>query len=244
MSLTWPWRAVWRLVALPIAVLGLAALPAGGTRHPGTAPLQVAGFERALGVDRLRDIAGSDFTVEGLEGEAMPSGAVAMIVETPGKRLNPSKVSPSKDRAAVTAYLAAASRSQTRLLFAPTLAWPLRGPITGPYGERRGNGRHPGIDISVHPGTPVHAAAPGNVVAAGTIAGYEGYGIIVVIDHGDGMVTIYAHLARTGTSIGSVVQTGDVIGVSGCSGSCTGPHLHFEVRVDGRARNPMDYLPS
>jgi murein DD-endopeptidase MepM/ murein hydrolase activator NlpD len=242
MSLTWPWRAVLRLVALPIAVFGLASLPAGGTRHPGTAPLQVAGFERALGIDRLRDVAGSDFTVDGLAGEAMSSGAVAMIVDTPGRRVT------VKDRAEVTAFLAAASRSQRRLLLAPTqartLAWPLRGPITGPYGERRGNGYHSGIDISVHPGTPVHAAAPGTVVAAGRVAGYEGYGILVAIDHGDGMVTIYAHLAKVSTSIGSVVNTGDEIGASGCSGSCTGPHLHFEVRVNGHTRNPIDYLPS
>ncbi|MCU1461032.1 MAG: hypothetical protein JWO37_1107 [Acidimicrobiales bacterium] len=235
MSLTRPWRALVRLAAVPTAVLGLASLHSGATLHPGTAPVQEAVVGRALAVDRLRASAEAAMADKTVDAASVPAVFVTGA--------NPS---PEPDRVAVAAYLAAASRSRPITFGTPwvTLAWPLRGPITGPYGERRGNGRHPGIDISVSPGTPVHAAAPGRIVGAGVIGGYEGYGIVVVIDHGNGMITIYAHLSKVGASIGQVVGTGDVIGASGCSGACTGPHLHFEVRVDGSTRNPMDYLPA
>jgi murein DD-endopeptidase MepM/ murein hydrolase activator NlpD len=211
--------------------------------HPGTAPaVQEAAFGRALRVDGLRaaatlDLVPDDTTVE---ANSLPVVFPGLPVAAPA----PAVV--KNNRAAVASYLSAVSRSKTSTA-APastsTLAWPMRGPITGAYGERRGNGRHPGIDISGPTGTAVRAAGPGTVAAAGYVGGYEGYGIIVVINHGNGMMTIYAHLSRAGVSIGQVVDSGQFVGSSGCTGTCTGPHLHFEVRVGGSTRNPMNYLP-
>ena len=124
-----------------------------------------------------------------------------------------------------------------------SLAWPYHGPITGPFGERRGNHIHPGIDISGHPGAMVRAAARGVVVVAGWApSGYSGYGMMVAIDHGNGLLTMYAHLSLVSVAVGQTVDTGDLVGAVGCTGTCTGPHLHFEVRLGGRPVNPMGYL--
>jgi murein DD-endopeptidase MepM/ murein hydrolase activator NlpD len=138
---------------------------------------------------------------------------------------------------------AAASRNAPR---APaTFVWPASGPIRSPFGERRpGGATHPGIDIGGSVGVPVHAAGNGVVVATGTVVGYGGYGEIVVIDHGFGLTTIYAHLSRVDARVGQLVVAGDLIGGEGCTGACTGPHLHFEVRLLGVPRNPMLYLPA
>jgi murein DD-endopeptidase MepM/ murein hydrolase activator NlpD len=117
--------------------------------------------------------------------------------------------------------------------------WPLSGPITSPFGPRWG-GFHPGIDIGVPEGTPIHAAAAGTVIWCGW---ESGYGNLVVIDHHNGLATAYAHQSRIAVSCNQDVGQGDVIGYSGCTGFCTGPHLHFEVRVDGTPVDPLGYLP-
>jgi murein DD-endopeptidase MepM/ murein hydrolase activator NlpD len=117
--------------------------------------------------------------------------------------------------------------------------WPARGPVTSEFGRRWGR-MHEGIDIGAGSGSPVVAARAGRVSYAGTMGGY---GRIVLIDHGGGVVTAYAHLSAISASAGSSVDAGQRIGSVGCSGSCTGPHLHFEVRVGGGARNPRGYLP-
>ena len=119
------------------------------------------------------------------------------------------------------------------------LIWPVSGPITSPFGPRWG-GFHPGIDIGVPTGTPIHAAAAGTVI----YCGWEtGYGNLVVIDHHDGIATAYAHQSRIAVSCNEDVAQGQVIGYVGCTGFCTGPHLHFEVRVDGTPVDPIGYLP-
>ena len=97
---------------------------------------------------------------------------------------------------------------------------------------------HNGIDISAPSGTAVRAAASGRVIAAGWMGGY---GNLVVIDHGGGLSTAYAHLSSIWVGGGSVSQ-GQTIGAVGCTGSCTGPHLHFEVRVNGSPVDPFSYL--
>jgi murein DD-endopeptidase MepM/ murein hydrolase activator NlpD len=117
------------------------------------------------------------------------------------------------------------------------LIWPVSGTITSTYGPRWGS-FHYGIDIAAPTGTPVRAAASGRVIIAGWSGGY---GNLVVIDHGNGLATAYAHLSAIWIGGGSVSQ-GQGIGAVGCTGSCTGPHLHFEVRVNGSAVNPMGYL--
>jgi murein DD-endopeptidase MepM/ murein hydrolase activator NlpD len=124
------------------------------------------------------------------------------------------------------------------------LIWPVTGPITSPFGARclpNGDCRsHPGIDIGVPSGTPVKAAAAGTVIVAGDDG--SGYGNYVVIDHGNGLATVYGHNTSVAVGVGSRVAQGQVIASSGCTGYCFGPHLHFEVRVNGTPVDPMQYL--
>ncbi len=98
---------------------------------------------------------------------------------------------------------------------------------------------HTGIDIGAGYGAPVHAAATGVVVTAGVISGY---GNAVVIDHGDGIATLYGHLSRFAVRTGQRVDVGQTVGAVGNTGNSTGPHLHFEVRVRGVPVDPMAYL--
>lgn len=116
--------------------------------------------------------------------------------------------------------------------------WPINGRVTSPYGYRWGR-MHTGIDIDGYTGQPIVASKDGVVVMSEY---YSGYGLTVVLNHGGGLATLYAHMSRTAVS-GGTVEQGDVVGYVGCSGSCTGDHVHFEVRVNGNHRNPMDYLP-
>src|SRR4051812_28813225 len=118
------------------------------------------------------------------------------------------------------------------------LVWPVSGPITSPFGWRWGR-MHQGIDIGASSGTPIHAAAAGTVIYCGW---EQGYGNFVVIDHGGGLATAYGHQSQIAVSCGEQVSQGQVIGYVGCTGHCFGPHLHFEVRVDGGARDPLGYL--
>ena len=98
---------------------------------------------------------------------------------------------------------------------------------------------HEGIDIAVGTGTPVHAAATGTVIYAGWMSGY---GNIVVIDHGSGLSTAYGHNSSLGVAQGTAVGAGAVIALSGNTGHSTGPHVHFEVRVNGVPVDPLGYL--
>ena len=117
------------------------------------------------------------------------------------------------------------------------MIWPVSGPVTSGFGPRWGR-MHTGIDISAGTGTAIRAAKGGTVISAGSNGGY---GLAVVVDHGGGLSTLYAHMSSMSVSGGSVSQ-GDVLGKVGCTGSCTGPHLHFETRVGGSPQNPMSYL--
>jgi murein DD-endopeptidase MepM/ murein hydrolase activator NlpD len=116
--------------------------------------------------------------------------------------------------------------------------WPVNGPITSPFGWRWGR-MHEGIDIGAGYGTPIHAAAAGTVVWCGWMSGY---GNLVAIDHGGGISTAYGHQSSIAVGCGQSVGQGDVIGYVGCTGHCFGPHLHFEVRVNGTPVDPLRYL--
>ena len=118
------------------------------------------------------------------------------------------------------------------------LIWPVNGPVTSPFGWRWGR-MHEGIDIGVGYGTPIQAAAAGRVVYAGWKCGY---GNLVVIDHGGGISTAYGHQSSIAVGVGQVVSQGQMIGYVGCTGHCFGPHLHFEVRVNGTPVDPLGYL--
>jgi murein DD-endopeptidase MepM/ murein hydrolase activator NlpD len=119
-----------------------------------------------------------------------------------------------------------------------TVSTPVNGTVTSEFGPRGGR-NHDGVDIAAPTGTAVRAAACGSVTLAGT---QSGYGNIVCVTHTNAFSTCYAHLSSFATSQGAQVQQGQVIGYVGCTGSCTGPHLHFETRVNGQAQNPRGYL--
>lgn len=132
-----------------------------------------------------------------------------------------------------TATLAVASRGSTG-----SLSWPKVGKINSPYGPRS-RGFHTGIDIAAKTGDAVKAAAGGRVVSAGWAGSY---GYCIIIDHNNGIKTRYAHLSKIQCSVGDTVERGKVIGAAGSTGNSTGPHLHFEVIVNGETKNPMNYL--
>ncbi len=129
-------------------------------------------------------------------------------------------------------------RGDTRREFAV----PLKGPFESPFGYRWGR-LHAGVDIAVLKTNRVRAALDGVVVKTGYQESYGGYGNVIVIRHRPGFVTLYAHLASIGVHPGERVTRGEPIARAGCTGSCTGAHLHFEVRVHGRPVNPERFLP-
>jgi Meckel syndrome type 1 protein len=118
------------------------------------------------------------------------------------------------------------------------LASPVKGTVTSGYGPRWGR-NHDGLDIAATAGTAIRAAECGVVSFSGV---QSGYGNMVCIKHSSRFETCYAHMSRIAASNGQRVQRGQVIGYVGCTGNCTGPHLHFETRVDGAARDPRPYL--
>jgi murein DD-endopeptidase MepM/ murein hydrolase activator NlpD len=132
----------------------------------------------------------------------------------------------------------AASQSSSSAPSSSGFIWPVSGPVVSPFGMRWGR-LHAGIDIAVPSGTPIHAAASGRVVLAGWVGGYGNY---TCIDHGGGIATCYAHQSSFAVGVGAAVSQGQVIGYSDCTGHCFGPHLHFEVRVNGTPVDPLGYL--
>ena len=139
------------------------------------------------------------------------------------------------------------SSRSTRYTYLPSggqLSWPVQGQISSSFGMRvhptfRTKMMHTGIDIRAPRGTPVRAAGPGEVLYAGWL---RGYGQIVIIDHGNNLSSVYAHLSNISAGEGSAVKKGQTIGSVGSTGTATGAHLHFEVRANGDARDPMKYL--
>ena len=122
--------------------------------------------------------------------------------------------------------------------------WPVAGRISSPFGERADpfsseGAVHSGVDLEAHPGTPVRATADG-IVSFAEWSGH--YGKLVIVDHGNGMQTYYAHLSRFDVIAGQEIRRGDLVGKSGGTGRTTGPHLHYEVRIAGTPVNPYPYL--
>jgi len=134
------------------------------------------------------------------------------------------------------AFTKAASTTAVRI--ARGFLWPARGQLTSRFGWRRWR-HHDGIDIAAPYGSPVYAARPGRVVFAGW---YYAYGRAVIVDHGDGVQTLYGHASKLLVQTGQTVGQGELIARVGASGRATGPHVHFEVRVNGRPVNPMRYI--
>ena len=124
------------------------------------------------------------------------------------------------------------TRSQTL-----EFTWPAEGTITTPFTPY-----HHGLDIGMLRSLDVTAAAPGKVVAVGYATGFEGYGNIVLVQVTPDVVTLYAHLSSYRVHKGQVIRRGEMLGIAGCTGYCTGTHLHFEVRENGVAVDPRKFL--
>lgn len=148
--------------------------------------------------------------------------------------------------------LIAAKRAKNKKSSTPTvvyykggrLMWPIQGRISSQYGTRvhpifKTKLKHSGLDIAAPTGTPIGAAAAGEVLFAGTM---RGYGNVVILDHGGDLTTVYGHMSRLACSENQKVGKGSIIGYVGSTGISTGPHLHFEVRVNGNTVDPMGYL--
>jgi len=132
---------------------------------------------------------------------------------------------------------------QDRLNHTPSI-WPAVGRLTSKYGGRehpifKGIRKHEGIDISAQQGMPVIAAADGTVIFA---RWKLGYGQAVEIDHGYDTRTFYAHLSKLKVTKGQTVKRGEIIGLVGSTGVSTGPHLHYEVKINGKSKDPLNYI--
>ena len=136
------------------------------------------------------------------------------------------------------------TKSSSGVPYSGTFSWPLpsRGTLTSPYGWRNLWGKqnfHSGTDIAIAGGTTIKAAAPGTVVKSGM---YNSYGNYVVVDHGGGVMTGYAHMSRRSVSVGQQVSTGQKLGEVGSTGNSSGNHLHFQVFINGSTTDPMQYF--
>ena len=191
----------------------------------------MAGLEQALPGEASAGVGGPSVS---LETATAPAGAASLL---------------SMDRELTTltarsAELETFYKDQHTLLASTPSVWPVRGYLSAGFGNRADpfTGQrdfHPGIDISTPIGTRVTAPADGLVVSC---AEKGAYGNTIIIDHGFGIVTRYGHLSGFNVKPGQQVRRGDVIGFVGSTGRSTGPHLHYEVRIDGEAVNPLAYI--
>jgi murein DD-endopeptidase MepM/ murein hydrolase activator NlpD len=149
------------------------------------------------------------------------------------------------ESSSITGLLRARQISQSFAWASRKVLWAVTGPISSPFGPRInpifGTPEfHTGLDIAVDYGIPVKAAEAGQVVSSGPMAGY---GNVVIIDHGGALATLYAHMSSLSVRQGQTVTKGQTLGAIGCTGLCTGPHLHFETRIGGVPVQPLNLLP-
>lgn len=210
---------------------------------------QIAAAKRRLEVDRRRVASLRSERADVLaERQAIVDEKASILadVRADQSRLAAIEEELERDEARLESIIASSGSSSSGALpvGGGQLAWPAAGPVTSPYGYRThpifGDQRlHTGIDIGAPYGAPVVAADDGVVVFAGVMSGY---GNAIVVDHGGGLATTYNHLSAFSVGSGQQVGRRTPIGAVGCSGYCTGPHLHFEVRVNGSPVDPMPYL--
>ena len=183
----------------------------------------------------------ADFQAEADSLAAEESRLTAMLAarqaEVAARRTTTTTAAPTTTTTAAPTTTARRPTTTTTTTTGGSLLWPTNGVLTSTFGMRWGR-MHRGIDIGASEGTPIYAAAGGTVFFAGP---YGDYGNLTLVDHGDGMVTAYAHQSGFAVTSGSVSR-GQTIGYVGNTGHSTGPHLHFEVRIGGTAVDPMGYL--
>ena len=185
--------------------------------------LQKAQNDRAVAIQAIEELNASSAQISAMLKERQAARAAA---------------------AAAAAQAAGQGSSYTWVQGTGQLGWPVSGEITSPYGYRvhpiwGTTIYHSGIDIGVDEGTPVHAADSGVIVWSGWMGGY---GYAVVIDHGNGLSTLYGHNSELAVDEGQSVSKGQVVAYAGSTGNSTGPHVHFEVRENGDPVDPMGYL--
>jgi murein DD-endopeptidase MepM/ murein hydrolase activator NlpD len=243
---------------LPLFCLpALAALACAGAKPP---PLQLKGiWHEVEGGESAADLAGkhtadeavivelNDLPADGaLAGRGRvfvptPSGAPPGTGAPPPPPLaSAAAPSPVPNKTATARPAPAAPAGSCGASGRPCFAWPVDGELRSGFGPRGGK-HHDGIDIAAPVGTKVRAAADGRVIYSGDAI--KGYGNMVILRHDDGVVTVYAHHSKNVAVEGGDVKRGDTIAEVGQTGAATAPHLHFEVRVDERPRDPLLYLP-
>ena len=204
---------------------------------------KLAGLERALADQtRLKSalegrIAQFSAEVDALSAEEAALSATIRARQAEAARVAAARAAPSPTTAPAPGV--AAPPSVAARPSGGGMVWPTAGSVTSPFGERWGR-LHAGLDIANDLGTPIRAAKGGTVILAGWNGGY---GNSIVIDHGGGLSTLYAHASRLRAAEGQAVGQGDLIADMGSTGNSTGSHLHFETRVNGNPRNPSEYLP-
>jgi murein DD-endopeptidase MepM/ murein hydrolase activator NlpD len=203
------------------AAFEAAGKPAGALRPPST-----TGTTRPVTPEETAPSAG--------EGAA-PSARTAPPVARDGR--GPGRIESSVLGAMPSSQVAKAPVASVRKS-SGQLRWPLRGVLYARFG-RKGKSPHDGIDLAAPAGTPVRTAAEGSVLFAGP---QQGYGLLVIIEHAHGLVTVYAHNRDLRVRTGQQVRDGQVIATVGESGKTSGPHLHFEVRQDGAPVDPLEIL--
>ncbi|MFN3201812.1 MAG: peptidoglycan DD-metalloendopeptidase family protein [Bradymonadia bacterium] len=202
---------------------------------------QIAGKQGGLGLAEL--------IVSQLGGDSAP----AMGAKLPAQRIGPNPMGPQVPASSVEVASAAKKTAGARPVQlgedspyvhrGQTMTMPATGRLSSHFGPRRLHGgpkrHHKGLDIAAPTGRPIGAALPGKVAFAGTL---KGYGKVVYLDHGDGLTTRYAHASALEVKAGDEVAQGQTIAAVGSTGRSTGPHLHFEVRRNGKAEDPLPWL--
>ncbi len=221
------------LIATALLAGGCASTPTGTVHvvRPGENVYRISHLygvppERVVRANRIRDVTNI---------------AVGQRLVIPGSRREQPRYSLTPP-AAVVRSVATRPGGRERALRDAELRfrWPVRGKVSSGYGWRRGR-KHEGIDIPARRGTPVLAAEGGRVIHSGR--GLGAYGTVVIVKHGGHYTTVYAHNRRNLVGKGEFVEKGQVIGEVGSTGNASGTHLHFEIRRDRRADDPLRYLP-
>ena len=215
------------LVLLVVALAGVGCAPAP-FRHRVKPGENLYRIGKAYGVD-YRDLARAN----GIDNADRIEVGQQLVVPNANRELPVEVITPSRAR---EDRPAPAELPADRSPF----IWPVEGGIVSAFGPR-GETHHDGIDIAAPVGTPIRAARGGRVLYSDEL---RGYGNLLIIDHGEGYATVYAHNRVNDVGTGAVVKQGDVVAEVGESGDSSQPNLHFEVRQDNVARNPVYYLPA